>query len=161
VPKLKPTLFLICGKIAAGKSTLAAELAAAPGALLISEDQWLAGLFRGEMRTVADYVQYSARLRAVIGPHVESVLRTGISVVLDFPANTRIQRQWMRGILERSGANHELHFLDVPDHICKTRLRERNAAGTHDFAATEAEFQQITSYFMPPAEDEGFHVIRR
>lgn len=31
------------------------------------------------------------------------------------------------------------------------RLRERNAAGTHDFAASEAEFEQVTSYFTPPA----------
>jgi hypothetical protein len=66
----------------------------------------------------------------------------------------------MRGIVERSGANHELHFLDVPDQICKSRLRERNAAGTHEFAASEAEFEQITSYFMPPADQEGFNVIR-
>jgi len=160
VLKVKPTLFLVCGKIAAGKSTLAAELAAAPSTILISEDQWLARLYRAEMNVVADYIQYSARLRAVIGPHVECLLRTGISVVLDFPANTRKQREWMRGILERSGADHELHFLDVSDHICKTRLRERNAAGTHDFAASEAEFAQITSYFMPPADDEGFTVIR-
>lgn len=158
--KVKPTLFLICGKIAAGKSTLAAELAAASATILISEDAWLARLYRAEMRTVADYVHYSARLRAVIGPHVESLLRTGTSVVLDFPANTRKQREWMRGLLERTGADHELHFLDVPDQVCKTRLRERNAAGTHDFAASEAEFEQITSHFVAPADDEGFHVIR-
>lgn len=159
VPKVKPTLFLICGKIAAGKSTLAAELAAAPSTILISEDQWLARLYRSEMKTIADYVQYSARLREVMGPHVEGLLRNGTSVVLDFPANTRKQRQWMRGILERSQADHELHFLDIPDHICKTRLSERNSAGTHDFAVSDAEFEQITSYFLPPAADEEFNVI--
>jgi predicted kinase len=160
VLKVKPTLFLICGKIAAGKSTLAAELAATPFTILISEDQWLARLYRSEMHSVADYVQYSARLREVMGPHVEGLLRNGTSVVLDFPANTRMQRQWMRGILERSGADHELHFLDVPDQICKRRLRDRNAAGSHDFSVSDAEFEQITSYFKPPAEDEGFNVIR-
>ena len=158
--EVKPTLFLLCGKIAAGKSTLATKLATAPGTILISEDQWLARLYRPELTTFADYIQFSARLREAIGPHVEDLLRKGTSVVLDFPANTLKQRLWMRGIVEHSGANHELHFLDVPDHICKSRLRERNAAGTHDFAASEAEFEKITSYFMPPADEEGFNVIR-
>jgi len=158
--KSKPTLFLICGKIAAGKSTLAAKLAAAPATILVSEDKWLASLYRREMTTVADYIEYSGRLRDAIGPHVESVLRIGASVVLDFPANTLKQRLWMRGILERSGAHHELHFLDVPDHICKLRLSERNAAGSHAFAASEAEFEHMTSYFMPPSDHEEFNVIR-
>jgi predicted kinase len=44
--KVKATLFLMCGKIAAGKSTLAAKLATAPGTILISEDQWLTRLYR-------------------------------------------------------------------------------------------------------------------
>jgi hypothetical protein len=61
------TLFLICGKIAAGKSALAAKLSTAPSTILISEDQWLARLYKPEMRTVADYIQYSARLREVMG----------------------------------------------------------------------------------------------
>ena len=39
------TLHLVCGKIAAGKSTLTAELAAQPRTVLISEDFWTARLF--------------------------------------------------------------------------------------------------------------------
>ena len=58
-------------------------------------------------------------------------------------------------------ADHCLHFLDVPDEVCKARLRARNAAGTHDFAASDAEFDLITSYFVPPSEAEGFRIVRR
>ena len=36
-----PTLHLVCGKIAAGKSTLANRLANAPATVLISEDYWM------------------------------------------------------------------------------------------------------------------------
>jgi predicted kinase len=39
------TLYLLCGKIAAGKSTLARRLAARPATLLISEDHWTSNLF--------------------------------------------------------------------------------------------------------------------
>lgn len=53
----KPTLHLLCGKIASGKSTLSATLATQPGSVIIAEDRWLAQLYADEMQTVADYVR--------------------------------------------------------------------------------------------------------
>jgi predicted kinase len=154
-----PTLYLLCGKIAAGKSTLARRLAARPETLLISEDHWTSNLFDEDLKTIDDYGRYSARLRAAMGPHVVDILRQGLSIVLDFPANTVRVRSWMRSLIEQSGATHELHLLDVPDTICKQRLRERNAAGKHPFQVSEAEYDLFTSYFVPPAPSEGFDVI--
>lgn len=154
-----PTLYLLCGKIAAGKSTLARRLAARPATLLVSEDRWMSGLFADELKTIGDYGRLSARLRATIGPHVVDVLRQGLSVVLDFPANTIGNRNWMRSLIAESGATHELHLLDVPDPICKQRLRERNAAGEHPFQASDADYDLFTSYFIPPGPDEGFNVV--
>ena len=40
-----PTLHLLCGKIASGKSTLANTLAAEHAAIVLSEDHWLAQLY--------------------------------------------------------------------------------------------------------------------
>ncbi len=152
----KPTLHMICGKAAAGKSTLAARLAEAAGTILISEDAWTSRLFKQEMHTVADYARYSRRLRDAMGPHVTALLKAGLSVVLDFPANTPVNRQWMRGVFEAAGAAHRLHFLDVADDVCKQRLRRRNASGTHEFTVSDAEFDEITSYFVAPTAAEGF-----
>ena len=154
------TLHLLCGKIAAGKSTLAGQLAAQPGTILISEDDWLAGLFGPEMRTVQDYVQFSARLRSVIAPHIEALLRQGLSVVLDFPANTRRNREWMREIFSNAQSRHCLHVLDVPDAICKARLETRNAQGDHAFAPSAEQFDHITRYFEEPTAAEGFTIVR-
>ncbi|MDG3441054.1 AAA family ATPase [Nitrospirillum amazonense] len=155
-----PMLHLVCGKIAAGKSTLTAALAAAPGTILLSEDHWLARLYPEELASVADYIRLSARLRQVVGPHTVALLRAGLSVVLDFPANTPGLRLWMRGLFDEAGAAHTLHYLEVPDEVCRQRLRARNAAGGHDFAATDAEFDAITRYFVPPDEAEGFMIVR-
>lgn len=157
----EPTLHLLCGKIAAGKSTLSAELGAAPGTVTLAEDAWLARLYPGEILTVADYVRCAARLREAVTPHVESLLRAGLSVVLDFPANTRVNRAWMRGIIDRTGAKHRLYWLDVSDEICRARLRRRNAAGMHDFAASDAEYDAITACFTAPQVDENFEVVHR
>jgi predicted kinase len=159
MPEQRPVLYLLCGKIAAGKSTLAKTLAARPNTVLISEDHWNANLFADELKTIEDYSRLSRRLRNAMGPHVVSLLKAGLSVVLDFPANTLANREWMRGIVDEAGVPHELHFLDLPDETCKRRLRTRNASGEHPFQASDAEFDLFTRYFVPPTQDEGFNVV--
>lgn len=151
---------MVCGKIAAGKSTLAAQLAADTGAVLIAEDVLLSALYGDQMSSPRDYVRYAGRLRAAMGPHIAAVLRSGTSVILDFQANTVESRTWMRGILDASGAQNQLHVLDPPDETCLERLRSRNATGEHPFTVTDAQFHQINAYFAPPTPDEGFTVIR-
>lgn len=157
---MAPTLHLLCGKIAAGKSTLAATLAAEPQTVLIAEDAWLARLWPGEIASVDDYRRCALRLRTAMAPHVESLLRSGLSVVLDVPANTPASRAWMRDLIARSGAAHVLHYLDLPDAVCRARLHRRNAEGRHDFAASDAEFDAITALFVAPGADEGFDIRR-
>lgn len=154
-------LHMLCGKIAAGKSTLATELAAAPRTILIGEDAWIARLYPGEIVTFEDYCVRSDRLRAAMTPHVEDLLRAGLSVVLDFHANTPDSRAWMLGIARRAGARHILHHLDVPDDVCRKRLRRRNAARAHEFAASDAEFDKITAYFVAPTTAEGLDIVVR
>ncbi|MGE0502926.1 MAG: AAA family ATPase [Rhizobiaceae bacterium] len=153
------TLHLLCGKIAAGKSTLARRLGESPATIVLSEDRWLARLYAGELTSMNDYLERADRLRETIAPHVVELLWAGVSVVLDFHANTLSSRAWMRDIIDRSGARHELHFLDSPDDICRARLRARNAAGAHDFAVSDEQFDLITSYFVAPTDDEGFNVV--
>jgi predicted kinase len=146
--------------IACTRQPFAAELARKPGTVLIAEDEWLSTLFGDQMRSVADYVRVSDRLRGVMGPHVAMVLRAGVSVVLNFPANTVGLRRWMRGIVEDAGVDHVLHYLDMQDAVCINRLRVRNRAGSHQFAASDAQFHQINAAFVPPGVEEGFNVVR-
>ncbi len=159
MPAAKPTLQLLCGKIAAGKSTMAATLADAPATVLISEDEWLAALFSEEMSSAKDYVRCASKLRKIMGPHIASLLNAGMSVVLDFQANTVESRAWMRNILDQTDADHRLHVLTPTDEVCLARLRARNASGDHAFSVTEAQFHQISRHFALPTPDEGFHVV--
>lgn len=154
-----PTLHMLCGKIAAGKSSLAAQLGAAPLTVIVSEDAWLAPLFGSEMASVEDYIRCAAKLRAAMAPHVVDLLKAGMSVVLDYPANTLASRAWMKGIADAASAAHRLHWLDVSDEVCRTRLRARNAAGEHEFAASDEQFDLITAYFVPPSADEGLEIV--
>ena len=111
------------------------------------------------MQTLDDYRIYSARLRAAMGPHVAAVLTAGLSVVLDFPANTQESRRWMRAIADEAGCDAVLHLLDAPDAVCLARLRARNAAGEHPFQTSDADFALFSRYFVRPTPDEGFPIV--
>ena len=155
-----PTLHLVCGKIASGKSTLTARLAQAPRTVRISEDSLLAQLYPGQIASLADYAACAARLRAAVAPLALQMLQAGVSVVLDFPANTPASRAWMRDLFQQAGVSHVLHYLDVPDAECKARLRQRNASGLHPFSTSDAQFDAITRHFVPPDASEGFDIVR-
>ena len=154
-------LIFFCGKMAAGKSTLAKELAARELAVVLSQDDLVERLFPREITDIPSYVKFAGRLNSAIGPHVVSLLILGTSVVLDFPGNTRSQRAWFRELFEQAGVEHELHFIDAPDALCKRQLKERSKhlpPGTP--WTSEAEFDLIMAHFLPPVDDEQFNVIR-
>jgi predicted kinase len=154
-------VYFMCGKMAAGKSTYARELAQTKNAVLLIQDEFLDTLYPGEIRSIQDFVKYSARVRDALSLHIQNLLTRGVSVVLDFPGNTRVQRQWFREIFEGANVEHELHFIDVNNDLCKRQLRQRSATLSAGSAwTTDVEFDAITAYFQAPAEDEKFNVIR-
>ena len=75
--------------MAAGKSTLARELAERERALLLVQDDWLATLYPGEITGIPEFVQRYSRLQNALTPHICALLSQGISVVLDFAAATK------------------------------------------------------------------------
>jgi predicted kinase len=152
------TLHLMCGKAASGKSTLATKLSQSPQTVLISEDQWLGPLFGDQMSSLKDYRLASGKLKTAMQPHLIALLQAGLSVVLDFPANTREQRVWMHELTLLAGADHVLQFLDMSDATCLARLHQRNASGSHPFTLSDEQFHQLASYFEPPLPDEGFEI---
>jgi predicted kinase len=156
------TLYCIYGNIAAGKTTLAGKLAAQHGAVLLCEDEWLVRL-EAEIAPFDDFRTHARRLRAAIGPHVVALLRLGVPVVLDFPANTVNDRAWIRSLFETADAAHELHLIEAPYEVCRARLRARNEAkpeGLYFGFVPKEVFEPVMQLMVPPAEAEGFNIIR-
>lgn len=154
-------LIFFCGKMAAGKSTLARDLAVRENAVLLVQDDFLDALFPAEITDIPGFVKCSSRLKNALTPHVCALLSKGISVVLDFPGNTKTQRAWFRALIERANVEHELHFVDASDALCKSQLRDRSEglpAGTPWIR--DVDFEAINAYFQSPTEDERFNVIR-
>ncbi len=160
----KGTLIFFCGKMGAGKSTIAQELALEPKTVLLSEDEWLAVLYPDEINNFNDYLKYSSRLKPLLKDHVGSILNFGLTVVMDFPGNTVKQRAWFKEIVSKNRAAHKLIYLDVDDQLCLKQIKQRRDGNPERVQFdTEETFHQLASYFEAPSGEEGFNidVIRR
>ena len=153
-------LHFISGRLAAGKTTLARELAADHHAVLISEDVWLSKLSDG-ISSFEDYLKWSRRCRSVMGPLIVDTLRARACVVLDFAGNTVAERAWVRNLSDEARSSHILHFLDVGEEECLRRLLARNESkpeGLYFASTTETEFRAICKWFQVPTPEEGLNI---
>jgi len=158
------TLTFFCGKMGAGKSTYSQKLASETGAILLSEDDWLAALYPDEIKSLSDYQKYSARLKPLLASHLQATLLRGISVVLDFPGNTRQQRLWFKEIVSCHNIPHRLVYLEMDDSSCLLQIGQRRLSHPERTQFdTDAIFHQVTAHFETPATDEGFDIsiVRR
>lgn len=157
------TLHFLCGKAGAGKTTLARELGRSLPAIVICEDEWIATL-GFEIRSLDDYLDASRRCRDMMASLVPDLLRLGVSVVLDFAANTPARRTWVRSLFEAAGADHVLHWIDASDRECLDHIHRRNEekpAGIYWGEVSDELFHAVNPHFVPPSPGEGFHVVRR
>lgn len=156
--KEKGCLVFFCGKMGAGKSTQAKQMAEKRNAVLLSEDVWLAALYPNLILSFKDYLTYSARLKPLIREHVQNILSTGTNVVMDFPANTVVQRKWFLSLVAKINAPHEFFYLDVSDEQCLKRIAQRRKEEpTRAAFDTESVFHQVTKYFEVPTLEEGLN----
>jgi len=155
----KGTLIFFCGKMGPGKSTLSQEIAHKTGAILLSEDEWLKAIYPEEIESFEDYIKYSARLKPLLKNHVQNILNSGISIVMDFPGNTVNQRAWFKEICKEHNLLHKLVYLEVSDNQCLEQLKKRkNTYPERAHFDTEEVFRQVNSYFQPPLEHECFNI---
>ncbi len=153
------TLVFFCGKMGAGKSTLARKVSRERNAVLLSEDEWLAALYPDQIKSLKDYVNYAGLLKPMIKKLAQAILLTGTDVVMDFPGNTVSQRQAFREIFDGIQAEHQLHYLDVTDEVCLKQIAQRRLEHPERAATDTPEmFEQVTRHFVAPTSEEGFNI---
>jgi len=153
------TLILFSGKMGAGKTTKSKQVSLDRNAVLISEDEWLSKLYPKLITSFSDYRYYSSLLKPLVKSHVLDILRTGTSVVMDFPANTVTQRKWFKGLITEANAPNELIYLKVSDVVCLRQIEKRRIEQPERaIFDTEAMFIEVTKYFQEPEQGEGFNL---
>lgn len=152
-------LTFFCGKMGAGKSTKACEIAQANAAILLSEDEWLESLYPNKITSLEDYIYYSGLLKPQMKTLVQSILIAGTDVVMDFPANTIAQRLWFKSIFTEIEAPHRLIYIDMPDEVCLEQIGKRRIEQPSRAATDTAQmFEQVSKHFVAPTFDEGFEI---
>jgi len=155
----KGTLIFFCGKMGSGKSTYSKKLASELNAVLLSEDEWLSAIYPEEIKNFDDYIKYSSRLKPLLEGHVRRILHSGVSVVMDFPGNTKKQRSWFKEIFFEDQMLHRLIYLQAEDQLCLKRIEQRRQdSPEHARFDTEEVFHQVTRYFQAPTDDEEFNI---
>ena len=153
------TLILFSGKMGAGKSTKSKHVAQERNAVLISEDEWLSKLYPNQITSFDDYIHYSSLLKPLVKSHVLDILKTGTSVVMDFPANTVKQRKWFKELITEANAPNELIYLNVSNDVCLRQIEKRRLEQPERaIYDTESMFIEVTKYFQEPDKSEGFNL---
>lgn len=154
------TLTFFCGKMGAGKTTASRKISAEKNAVLISEDEWLAAHYPDQIDSFDDYLTLGAQIKPFIKAHVQTILKTGTHVVMDFPANTVGQRAWFNQLCQEIGGMHEMIYLDLSHAQCLLHIAQRRTEHPERAAFdNEAVFYHVTNFFEPPTSQEGLNVI--
>lgn len=122
----RPTLFLMVGLPATGKTTAARHLEVVHHALRLTKDEWMKALYREQNPSSASDV--------IEGRLIEIGLRAlelGSSVVIDFGLWGRDERSALRQAAADRGAGVEMHYFEVSTAEQRRRLDQRLADEPH------------------------------
>jgi predicted kinase len=134
----------------AGKTTRAAELAAAHRALRLTPDEWMVCLYDGSQppgkRDLLEGRLITLALQA---------LRLGTNVVLDFGLWSRDERSALRWLASSAGASCRVVYLPVDTDVQLARIAHRQATAPRTtFPMTRADLDAWRGRFEEPDGDE-------
>ncbi len=149
---MKPTAYLLCGKLCSGKTQYARTLVQAEHAVLLSVDEIMLALYGTNAGEAHDML--TSRLQGYLFEKAAEILSTGISVVLDWGFWTRRSREWARHFFQERGFLTEMVYIDPPEEVREGWIAARNAAvaaGTEEaYPVDEGLADKMEALFEEP-----------
>ena len=148
--EVQPTMYVMVGLPAAGKTTLARRIEIEHQALRFTPDEWMIPLF-GE--SMADGKRYVLEGRFIA--NALRALQLGYNVVLDFGVWSKDERTALRWLASTVGAECELVYLAIGEDEQQDRINQRFATTPHaTFPMTPSDLDEFRTIFQPPGEEE-------
>ncbi len=153
---MNATVTLICGKIASGKTTLAARLRQERRAVLLSCDEVMLALFDERLGQRHDEV--AARTQAYLLRKAAEIAGAGIPVILDWGFWTRREREEVTRFFRSRDIPTEWMYVDATEARRSENLRGRNsdvrAGRSRAYFIDDAIAEKCTALFEAPERDE-------
>lgn len=147
-------LFLICGFIGSGKTTMATEVARREKALCLTLDEWVNKLYSPEANKIKAF-DPQERVKDVMWQVAVKALALGISTVLDWGFWTKKERDQYREKAEKLGIKPTLIFVETPKEQCLARALQRNSdLDQRSVKIDPDDFETWWSHFEPPSDEE-------
>jgi predicted kinase len=148
--RLAPTLTLFCGLPGSGKSTLARRLEADGRGVRLCTDDWQAVLELNHTDTA-----FHDHLQSALYRHGLTLLRHGVSVILEDGLWTTAERKEKFAGARDCGALIDLHIFEVPFDTLRARLGLRNReAATGAYPMTDEQLRWAWDLFQAPSTEE-------
>lgn len=145
-------VYLICGVICSGKTTLARALAARERAVILSCDE-LTKALGDDLGDRHDAV--ALRVQGYLKTKTVELARLGVNVILDWGFWRAEDRAAMSEYLSENGIEQEWHYIKVSPEQLRRNIEYRNAnRGPSDYFVDEGLMAKCLAAFEPPSEAE-------
>lgn len=149
-PVSAPTMFLLIGLPASGKTTRARELEVERNALRLTPDEWMFPLF-GDPQPEGKRDVLEGRLVSLC----LWALKRGIDVVMDFGLWARDERSALRHLAGTVGARCELIYLEIEEEENVRRITKRpTGAAVSMFEISIGDLANYREFFQAPSTEE-------
>jgi predicted kinase len=155
-----PTVAMMCGLPASGKTRLARSLEVELNAVRFDVDEWMIALYGHHMPREQLHARLGL-LKDLLWGVGRRVVELGGNLVLDFGFWKRSDRLDFAQRIHEAGGEPVLYFLDPPMKELLERLERRNAdlpQGTYE--VTPEMLRMFAGWFQAPTDKEGLRIVR-
>ena len=157
---MRPVICL-CGKLCAGKSTIARQLAAQCDGIILSTDQVLRSRYPQEH--FENYEGILAGIREELYTQAVALSKAGRTAILDWGFWERDQRDSFRKRFKEDHVEARWLYICPPDAQWRSYIQKRNEevlrAPSAEYYIDEGLLKKCIENFQEPSPDEGMEVI--